>query len=63
VGESGIRAQLLDIKENKLEMDFVIEGDRNSIYILNVVSPVFTCVLPFAHLFVIKLRCIRYKWN
>lgn len=47
-GQPGIRAQLLDIKERKLEMDFVIEGDERSMHILNAVSPGFTCALPFS---------------
>ncbi len=47
-GQPGIRAQLLNIREKKLEMDFVIEGDDQSIHILNAVSPGFTCALPFA---------------
>ena len=29
-------------------MDFIIEGDRQSIHILNAVSPAFTCAFPFA---------------
>lgn len=44
----GIRAQLIDIKKRKLEMDFVIEGDNNSIHILNTVSPGFTCCMSFS---------------
>lgn len=47
-GEPGIRAQLLDIKERKLEMDFVIEGDETSTHLLNAVSPGWTCSIPFA---------------
>jgi len=47
-GKPGIRAQLLDIKENKLEMDFVIEGDDKSMHVLNAVSPAFTCSIPFS---------------
>ena len=47
-GQPGIRAQLLNIREKKLEMDFVLEGDDQSMHILNVVSPGFTCALPFA---------------
>ncbi|OLC99953.1 MAG: FAD-dependent oxidoreductase [Acidobacteria bacterium 13_1_40CM_4_58_4] len=47
-GEAGIRAQLLDIKSRKLEMDFVIEGDENSTHLLNAVSPGWTCSIPFA---------------
>lgn len=44
----GIRAQLLDHRTRKLEMDFVIEGDAKSLHVLNAVSPAFTCSLPFA---------------
>jgi L-2-hydroxyglutarate oxidase len=47
-GEPGIRAQLLDIKHRKLEMDFVIEGDAHSTHLLNAVSPGWTCAIPFA---------------
>jgi L-2-hydroxyglutarate oxidase len=47
-GKPGIRAQLLDIKEKKLEMDFVIEGDDRSMHVLNAVSPAFTCSIPFS---------------
>jgi L-2-hydroxyglutarate oxidase LhgO len=47
-GEPGIRAQLLNIKQRKLEMDFVIEGDERSTHILNAVSPGWTCAMPFA---------------
>jgi len=47
-GPPGIRAQLLDLKEKKLEMDFVLENDGKSMHILNAVSPAFTCAFPFA---------------
>ena len=47
-GKAGIRAQLFDIEQNKLEMDFVLEGDRNSTHVLNAVSPAWTCSLSFA---------------
>ena len=47
-GQPGIRAQLLDIKARKLEMDFVIEGDAKSTHVLNAVSPGWTCSIPFA---------------
>jgi hypothetical protein len=47
-GKSGIRAQLFDLEQNKLEMDFVIEGDKNSTHVLNAVSPAWTCALSFA---------------
>jgi L-2-hydroxyglutarate oxidase len=44
----GIRAQLLNLKKKRLEMDFVIQGDKSSTHVLNAVSPAFTCSLPFA---------------
>jgi len=47
-GKSGIRAQLLDIRKQELEMDFVFEGDDRSMHILNAVSPAFTCSIPFS---------------
>lgn len=47
-GKPGIRAQLLDIKKRKLEMDFVLESDKRSMHVLNAVSPAFTCSLPFS---------------
>jgi len=47
-GKPGIRAQLLNIKTRKLEMDFVIQGDAKSLHVLNAVSPAWTCSLPFA---------------
>lgn len=55
-GEPGIRAQLLDIKSRKLEMDFVIEGDKDSTHLLNAVSPGWTCSIPFAHHVVDAIR-------
>jgi L-2-hydroxyglutarate oxidase LhgO len=47
-GQPGIRAQLYDTRNHALEMDFVLEGDPRSTHVLNVVSPGFTCALPFA---------------
>jgi L-2-hydroxyglutarate oxidase len=47
-GKPGIRAQLLNIKEKKLEMDFILEGDNKSMHVLNAVSPGFTSALPFS---------------
>ena len=46
-GPAGIRAQLVDIRERKLEMDFCYEGDDRSFHVLNAVSPAFTCAVPF----------------
>ena len=47
-GRPGIRAQLMNIRSKRLEMDFVIEGDNKSMHVLNAVSPAFTCSLPFS---------------
>ena len=47
-GRPGIRAQLLDLEKRTLVMDFVIEGDRSSLHVLNAVSPAWTCSMPFA---------------
>ncbi len=47
-GKPGIRAQLLNIQTRKLEMDFVIQGDKKSLHVLNAVSPAWTCSLSFA---------------
>jgi L-2-hydroxyglutarate oxidase LhgO len=44
----GIRAQLLDKKEKKLVMDFVVKHGRNSTHVLNAVSPAFTCAFSFS---------------
>jgi (S)-2-hydroxyglutarate dehydrogenase len=55
-GRAGIRAQLMDIRTRKLEMDFVIEGDDRSLHILNAVSPGWTCSIPFARHVVDTIR-------
>lgn len=47
-GAPGIRAQLMNIRTRKLELDFVIQGDARSLHVLNAVSPAWTCSLPFA---------------
>lgn len=45
---AGIRAQLFDVRDRKLEMDFRFEGDDRSFHVLNAISPAFTCALPFS---------------
>lgn len=47
-GQPGIRAQLLDVKRRTLVMDFVAQGDAESLHVLNAVSPAFTCSIPLA---------------
>ncbi len=43
----GIRAQLLNKNTLELVQDFVVKKAKNSIHILNAVSPAFTCSIPF----------------
>jgi L-2-hydroxyglutarate oxidase LhgO len=58
-GKPGIRAQLLNIKTKKLEMDFVIQNDAKSLHVLNAVSPAWTCALPFAKYVCDKIEASR----
>ena len=46
-GKSGIRAQLFNLEEKTLEMDFVVESVPNQTHILNAVSPAWTGSLSF----------------
>lgn len=55
-GKAGIRAQLLDIRQKKLVMDFIFEHDDKSLHVLNAVSPGFTCSMPFSRHIVEHIR-------
>jgi len=44
----GIRAQLVNWQTRRLEMDFVLIRDGNTLHILNAVSPAFTSSMAFA---------------
>lgn len=44
----GIRAQLLNKNTLELLQDFRIEGDNKSLHVLNMISPGFTCSIPFS---------------
>jgi L-2-hydroxyglutarate oxidase LhgO len=46
--KAGIRPQLFNRETGTLEMDFVVEKGKNSIHILNAISPAFTCSFAFA---------------
>lgn len=46
--KSGIRPQLFNRTAGALEMDFVVEKGKNSIHVLNAISPAFTCSFSFA---------------
>jgi L-2-hydroxyglutarate oxidase len=54
-GRPGIRAQLMDTRTRKLEMDFVLESNEKSMHVLNAVSPGWTCAIPFAQFVVDKI--------
>ncbi len=56
-GKPGIRAQLVNIRARRLEMDFRYEGDQKSFHVLNAVSPAFTCAMPFAEFLFEQLEC------
>jgi len=58
-GEPGIRAQLVNLRERTLEMDFRIEGDERSVHVLNAVSPAFTCALPFSRFVVDRVAQLK----
>ena len=44
----GIRAQLLNTRTYKLEMDFIVERCNNTVHVLNAVSPAFTSAFEFS---------------
>lgn len=58
-GKPGIRAQLIDRRNNLLMTDFCYEGDHHSFHVLNAVSPAFTCSLSFSSFLVDKI--MEYK--
>ncbi|CAB4876010.1 unannotated protein [freshwater metagenome] len=47
-GRPGVRAQLLNIVDRKLEMDFVVRPGERSTHVLNAVSPAWTSSLAVA---------------
>lgn len=60
-GKPGIRAQLFNIRTNRLEMDFRYEGDDKSFHVLNAVSPAFTCSMSFSHYLTDRITEIRNR--
>ncbi len=44
---AGIRAQLVHLPTGRLEQDFVVREEKNSVHILNAVSPGWTSAIPF----------------
>ncbi len=54
----GIRPQLFNIKTNKLENDFVLLNNANSIHILNSISPAWTCAFKNANYIIEKIKTL-----
>lgn len=52
----GIRPQLINVHEKRLEMDYVIEKTSDSLHVLNAISPAFTSSLAFAEWLVERAR-------
>lgn len=44
----GIRPQLVNLKEKKLMMDFLVVNENHSLHVLNAISPAFTSSFAFA---------------
>jgi L-2-hydroxyglutarate oxidase LhgO len=45
---AGIRAQIINLETNAIEMDYIVKADRNVVHILNAVSPGWTSAIPFS---------------
>lgn len=50
--KSGIRPQLVNLREGKLEMDYIFEHTDHSTHVLNAISPAFTSSFAFAEVIV-----------
>ena len=44
---AGIRAQIINLETKTIEMDYIIQSDKNVVHILNAVSPGWTSAIPF----------------
>ncbi len=56
--KSGIRAQLIDLKNLKLVDDFISLETKNSTHVLNAISPAFTSGFELADLIINKSRLV-----
>ncbi len=54
----GIRPQLINVREKRLEMDYVIEKTPSSLHVLNAISPAFTSSLAFAEWIVDQVEAV-----
>lgn len=44
---AGIRAQIINLDTKTIEMDYIVQSDKNVVHILNAVSPGWTSAIPF----------------
>lgn len=51
----GIRPQLINLAKRKIEMDYILEQEANSIHVLNAISPAFTGAFAFAEMLVNRM--------
>ena len=64
LGIPGIMPQLFHNKTNELVNDFVIEKEKNSLHVLNAVSPGWTCSFAFAeYIGELVEKCLKEKKN
>lgn len=61
-GRPGIRAQLLNRNTRSLISDFLVEGDQESVHVLNAVSPAFTASVPFAR-WILERHAKKTGWS
>lgn len=54
----GIRPQLMNKKKKALEMDYIFEKTKDSIHVLNAISPAFTSSFAFAEMILQKAEMI-----
>ena len=45
---AGIRAQIINLETKTIEMDYIVQSDKNVVHILNAVSPGWTSAMPFS---------------
>lgn len=50
--KAGIRPQLINLREGKLEMDYIFQHTDRSTHVLNAISPAFTSSFAFAEMIV-----------
>ncbi len=50
--KSGIRPQLVNLREGRLEMDYIFQHTDHSTHVLNAISPAFTSSFAFAEMIV-----------